>query len=240
MTSLENDHPRGAIRHVFKDPRLLEQALTHRSAGPTNNERLEFLGDSVLELVVSEYLYRRFERAAEGQLTRTRASIVKEPTLARVARSLALGDRLRLGGGELKSGGFDRDSILADALEALIGALYLDGGLAAARTFIQEHFAGELQSADPARIHKDPKTRLQEYLQSHGRELPVYEVTGVVGASHDQLFTIDCLIPDENRVFRGEAGSKRKAEQTAAAKALDAMEAESVDARRRTARDNSK
>jgi ribonuclease III len=209
-----------ALSHRFTDPKLLEQALTHRSAGARNYERLEFLGDSVLELVVSDDLYRRFPSASEGQLTRTRASIVKEPALARVARNMDLGDVLRLGGGELKSGGFDRDSILADALEALIGAIYLDGGLSAAQTFIHERFADELKAAQPDQMHKDPKTRLQEDLQSRGLELPEYVIEAISGASHDQQFVVQCHISGVSMAFRGEGGSRRRAEQNAAAAAL--------------------
>jgi ribonuclease III len=204
----------------FRYRALLDQALSHRSSGAVNNERLEFLGDSVLELVISEDLYRRFPGASEGQLSRTRASIVKEPTLARVARSLDLGKSLRLGGGELKSGGYDRDSILADALEAIIGALYLDGGLDAARDFIFDHFEEEIRCADPDRVHKDPKTLLQEYLQGRGREVPEYELMEASGVAHEQVFVVHCRLPGDDRLFRGVGPSKRKAEQDAAAQAL--------------------
>ncbi|KAA3623688.1 MAG: ribonuclease III [Proteobacteria bacterium] len=226
---------RRAIGFPVRGGGLLNQALTHRSAGAVNYERLEYLGDSVLEFVVSEYLYLRFPHAAEGQLTRTRAQIVKEPTLARVARSLSLGDYLRLGGGELKSGGFDRDSILADALEAIIGAFYLDGGLETAREFVLERFADELEGVDPERVHKDPKTMLQEQLQGRGGALPVYEVAGVSGAAHDQVFVVHCRIPGDDRVFEGEGGSKRKAEQSAAVKALSALSTAERHVRERSA-----
>ncbi len=218
-----------AIDHEFRNPGLLEEALTHRSAGAKNYERLEFLGDSVLELVVSDHLYRRFPGAHEGQLTRIRASIVREPTLARVARSLSLGRFLKLGGGELKSGGFDRDSILSDALEAVIGALYLDGGMPAADAFIKTHFADELAAANPERVRKDPKTRLQEYLQGQARALPEYEVDEIRGASHEQRFRVSCRIPGVETVFRGEGSSKRKAEQRAAATALETLANVAVD-----------
>ncbi len=212
-----------AVGHEFADAGLLSQALTHRSAGGCNYERLEFLGDSVLELVVSEYLYRRFPDAHEGQLTRVRAAIVREPTLARVARALDLGRHLDLGGGELKSGGFDRDSILADALEAVIGALYLDGGLAPARAFIEARFADELAAANPEKLRKDSKTLLQEYLQSRALELPVYEVLEIAGASHAQRFVVSCRVPGVDDAFRGDGSSKRRAEQSAAAAALEAL-----------------
>lgn len=211
------------VGHAFKDAALLAQALTHRSVGGTNYERLEFLGDSVLELVVSEHLYRRFPAAHEGQLTRVRAAIVREPTLARIARALELGRYLELGGGELKSGGFDRDSILADALEALIGALYLDGGMKTARAFVETRFADELAAADPDKLRKDSKTRLQEYLQGQALELPVYEVLEISGASHAQRFVVSCRVPGTPDAFQGEGSSKRRAEQNAAAAALDAL-----------------
>ena len=209
------------LGHAFSDPALLEQALTHRSAGANNYERLEFLGDSVLELVISEILYDRFPEASEGQLTRARASVVREPTLARVARSLDLGAFLRLGGGELKSGGFDRDSILADAVESMIGAIYLDAGYRGARRFIEQLFADDLENVNPGQVRKDAKTRLQEYQQSRGAGLPEYHVEAVTGASHQQHFVVHCRLPGNERVFHGEGGSKRKAEQAAAAAALD-------------------
>lgn len=221
MTGFDRFHHVAGYR--FRQQWLLGQALCHRSAGPVNNERLEFLGDSVLELVVSAELYRRFPNATEGQLTRSRSAIVKEATLACVARRLKLGDSLRLGEGELKSGGFDRDSILADALEAIIGAVYLDGGMDAAQAFIFEHFAGEIGSVDPERMHKDPKTRLQEYLQSRGRELPVYELIEASGVAHDQVFVVVCRVHADDAGFRGVGASKRKAEQDAAAQALAAL-----------------
>lgn len=212
-----------ALGHEFNDVELLDRALTHRSAGARNNERLEFLGDSVLQLVVSESLYERFPDAGEGQLTRTRAAIVKEPTLAAVARELSLGEHLTLGGGELKSGGFDRDSILADALEAVIGAICVDAGLEAARSFVHSRFGPLLDSADPMKARKDPKTMLQERLQGRGLELPEYVVQTIEGAGHDQRFVVHCRVPGAGEVFEGTGTSKRRAEQAAAARALEAL-----------------
>lgn len=213
------------LGHRFRRPRLLLAALTHCSAGARNNERLEFLGDSVLGMVTAESLFTRFERAGEGALSRTRSTLVNEATLARVARSLGLGAHLVLGGGELKSGGFDRDSILADALEAVIGAVYLDGGLDAARTFVYRHFAAELETADPDNVVKDPKTRLQEHLQELSLELPEYSVVDVSGASHRRHFRVRCRIPSTGETYLGEGSSKRRAEQDAAHRALDTMDA---------------
>ncbi len=209
--------------YSFGNIDLLELALTHRSVSTRNYERLEFLGDSVLGFIVAENLFQRFTDASEGELSRTRSSIVKQPTLAKVARSLSLGDYLGLGGGELKSGGFNRDSILADAVEAILGAVYLDGGLDPARNFIHLHFADQLDEANPEKIVKDPKTRLQEYLQKNGRELPVYNVVGTRGASHDQCFEVQCTLPLDGSAFIGQGGSKRKAEQAAADSALGAL-----------------
>ncbi len=208
------------LRYSFGNINLLELALTHRSVSTRNYERLEFLGDSVLGFVVAENLFRRFTDASEGELSRTRSSIVKQPTLAKVARSLSLGDYLGLGGGELKSGGFNRDSILADAVEAILGAVYLDGGLDPARNFVNLHFTDQLDEANPEKIVKDPKTRLQEYLQKNGKELPVYNVVGTSGASHDQCFEVRCTLPLDGSAFIGWGGSKRKAEQAAADSAL--------------------
>jgi ribonuclease III len=206
--------------HQFENQSLLLQALTHRSAGSKNNERLEFLGDSVLGVLVSDNLYGRFDAATEGQLSRTRSSIVKETTLARIARSLDLGAHLKLGSGELKSGGFNRDSILSDALEAILGAVYLDGGLDAAKSFVAHHFAEELSQADPSSVEKDPKTRLQEHLQKHGLQLPDYDVVTMSGSSHAQVFEVNCHIPSSAETYTGHGSSKRKAEQMAASKAL--------------------
>lgn len=220
-----NDYDRlaAAIGHAFADPALLRQALTHRSAGSPHYERLEFLGDSVLSLVVSELLYQRFPRAREGQLTRMRSSIVRGPTLAKIARALGVGGALHLGGGELKSGGFDRDSILADAVEAIIGALYLDGGMPVAAAFIQRRFGTEIDAVNPDKPNKDAKTRLQEVLQARGLGLPEYRIVAESGASHDRHFVVGCDCPGIDGEVRGEGGSRRRAEQDAANRALASL-----------------
>ena len=211
------------LGYTFSDSGLLKQALTHRSAGAHNNERLEFLGDSVLGFLVAENLYARFATASEGQLSRVRSAIVKEDSLARVARSMNLGQHIRLGSGELKSGGFNRDSILADAVEAILGAVYLDGGPESARRFVERHFQQPLAGADPEKMKKDPKTRLQEHLQKQGLSLPAYIVDSISGASHNQMFQVRCVVSAIDTEFPGQGSSKRKAEQAAAAAALAAI-----------------
>ena len=211
------------IGYTFENKNLLKTALTHRSYSSQNNERLEFLGDSVLGQIVAEKLFKTYTEATEGQLSRTRASIVKEPTLATIARRLKLGDYLLLGGGELKSGGFNRDSILADALEAILAAVYLDSDFEQAIKFVGVHFSTELAAANPGHLQKDPKTRLQEYLQQNGLELPLYSVTSVSGASHEQLFSVECCVSSCHLTVIGTGGSKRKAEQDAATQALHSI-----------------
>ena len=206
------------------DAALYEAALTHRSASGRNNERLEFLGDAVLNLVAAEMLYRRFPDSSEGDLSRLRASLVSEGPLAQAAQSLALGDELRLGSGELKSGGFRRESILADALEALIGAVYLDRGLDAARALV-ERLAEPLVAALPAAEElKDPKTRLQERLQGRGLTLPSYTVERVSGEAHAQHFAVRCEVTALGIATDGEGSSRRRAEQDAAQRLLDLLE----------------
>lgn len=203
---------------------LYEAALTHRSASGRNNERLEFLGDAVLNLLVAEMLYRGFPSSTEGDLSRLRARLVSEGPLAQVAQSLALGDELRLGSGELKTGGFRRESILADALEALIGAVYLDLGLEAARALV-ERLAGPLVAALPAADElKDPKTRLQERLQGRGLALPTYTVERVSGEPHAQHFAVRCEAAALALAAVGEGSSRRRAEQDAAQRLLDLSE----------------
>jgi len=209
----------GRLGFEFADDTLLQRALTHRSFSPDNNERLEFLGDSILNLVVSTELYRYFQELSEGELTRLRSMLVREATLADMARSLELGEFLRLGGGELKSGGFDRDSILADAFEALLGAIYLDGGLDAVTRVILKLYAERLESLDPSKVPKDSKTELQEELQKSGRPLPVYELRSIEGEPHTQQFFVDCIV-DNMPDVSGEGSSRRNAEQDAAAKML--------------------
>jgi len=199
---------------------LLEQALTHRSAGPVNNERLEFLGDALLGLVIAEALWRRFPAADEGELSRRRASLVNKESLARVARGLRLGDYLRLGSGEARTGGHTRDSILADALEAVIGAVYLDKGFAVARDMLLRVFEQPLATLAEADAVKDPKTRLQEMLQSVRRPLPDYEVVDISGQQHAQRFAVRCTLADEARTSVGQGTSRRRAEQDAAERML--------------------
>lgn len=199
---------------------LLIMALRHRSAGNLNNERLEFLGDAILNLVIADRLYALHPSAAEGALSRWRASVVREETLATVARGLNLGDYLVLGSGELKSGGFRRDSILADALEATIGAVYLDQGFPEAKAMIERLFTPLLEVLPDAASLKDPKTRLQEFLQSGKFELPTYEVTDVQGQAHKQVFEVTCRLTHSEQTSVGRGSSRRKAEQGAAERML--------------------
>jgi ribonuclease-3 len=208
------------LGYAFADPALLARALTHRSYGSDHYERLEFLGDSVLSFAVSAELYARFADLAEGELTRLRASLVKQDTLAQVARELAVGESLLLGGGECKSGGFDRDSILADALEAVIGAVFLDGGVAAARSVVGRLFQAHFERLDPRAVPKDPKTALQERLQKQALPTPVYLLLEASGEAHSQTFVVECRIPDLALSTRGEGGTRRAAEQQAAQQAL--------------------
>jgi len=216
------------LQYEFSDPNLLQQAITHRSKSSRHNERLEFLGDSILGFVTAEILYSRFNNIPEGSLTRLRAKLVRRETLALVARDLELGDYLSLGIGEAKSGGQNRDSILADALEAVIGAIYLDGGMTSARDFILTTFRLHLDQLDPEQLDKDPKTRLQELLQQKGSPIPKYKVSEVSGPSHDQHFVVQCVVSDDaindgEMKYLGEGGSRRKAEQFAAERALIAL-----------------
>ncbi|MFC1578827.1 ribonuclease III [Pseudomonadota bacterium] len=208
------------LGYEFADPQLLATALTHRSAGGTNNERLEFLGDSIVNHVIAEALYLRFPRAREGELSRMRASLVKGETLAALGRELGLGEHLQLGPGERKSGGFRRSSILADALEAVAGAILLDGGTEACRACVLRWFETRLDSPSVGDAGKDPKTRLQEHLQGRGSPLPEYELLGVQGDAHDQVFTVACRISRPALLAEGSGRSRRKAEQAAARQAL--------------------
>jgi ribonuclease-3 len=212
-----------ALGYQFSDDSLRRRALTHRSANSEHNERLEFLGDALLGLLVAEYLFEHFPHADEGQLTRTRASLVNRESLAEVARALDLGTQLVLGEGELKSGGWRRDSILANALEALIGAIYIDGGIAACRQVIMSAFAQRLDAIDPSRAIKDPKTALQELLQSRHHELPRYETTAVAGPSHEQEFTVACHTAALPEPVLACGRSRRKAEQAAALAAMQKL-----------------
>lgn len=207
----------------FKDRALVEEALTHRSAGSRNNERLEFLGDGVLNFVIAADLFQRYPRASEGDLSRLRSSLVKKEKLAELAAQLDLGSFLKLGSGELKSGGFRRASILADALEAIFGAAYRDGGFDAARELILRLFAAELDSLPDAAELKDPKTQLQELLQSRKLPLPEYSVVEVHGEAHAQTFKVACKIPGVDEPSVGIGNSRRRAEQEAARQALQML-----------------
>ncbi|TVQ85384.1 MAG: ribonuclease III [Chromatiaceae bacterium] len=197
-------------------PELIVQALTHRSAGPDNNERLEFLGDALLGLVIAEELLERLPAADEGELSRRRAALVNQDALAAMARGLQLGDYLRLGAGELRTGGHTRDSILADAFEALLGAIYLDQGFAVVRELVLNLYAEALAEAASSLMRKDAKTRLQEWLQARRRGLPEYDVLGVSGEQHAQQFTVCCRLTDSEASAIGEGSSRRRAEQQAA------------------------
>jgi ribonuclease III len=217
---------RAGVEHAFANPDLLRQALTHRSYGSPNNERLEFIGDAVLGLVVALSLYERFPDAPEGHLTRARAHLVRENTLAHVARRIDLGRAIRVGEGELKSAGTDRASILADAMEAVFGAVFLDAGFAQAQAAIVAAYGDVLRDADPARLGKDPKTRLQEALHKRRLPEPAYEIVGTTGKAHAQQFAVECRIRDLAIVTRGSGVSRRAAEQDAATQALDLLPAE--------------
>jgi ribonuclease-3 len=209
--------------HAFKAPALCHAALTHRSAGGEHNERLEFLGDSILNCSVARLLYDAHPNADEGALSRLRASLVSGDTLALIAGEIGLGEHLRLGQGELKSGGFRRASILADALEAILGAIFLDSGFDAAAAAVKRIIAQRLSELPAAEALKDAKTRLQEVLQAHGLSLPVYTLTAVSGDPHAQSFTVTCEVPTLGLAAVGEAGSRRRAEQLAARKLLDLL-----------------
>ena len=208
------------LGHRFRDAALLRAALTHSSTGEVDNERLEFLGDAVLALLVGESLYERFPEANEGQLSRLRASLVKRETLARLARGLALGPHLVLGDGEKRSGGAERDSNLANALEAVIGAIYLDGGIDACRTAVLPWFAGTLANLVRDGLRKDPKTELQEHLQSRHLPVPIYDVTDIAGPPHHRVFTVRCTSEALGVPVSGQGSSRRRAEQAAAQAAL--------------------
>lgn len=216
------------LAYRFREPALLVNALTHRSAGGRNNERLEFLGDAVLGMVIAEALYRRYPEASEGELSRLRAALVRKQTLAELARDLGLGEHLRLGSGELKSGGYRRESILADTLEAVLGAVYLDGGFPACAAVIQSLYAARLAAlpAEPVAV-KDFKTRLQEYLQARHLDLPEYGVVSIRGGAHDQVFEVECRLTGLGHSARGKGRSRRHAEQQAAQHMLDVLGAES-------------
>lgn len=211
----------GKLSYRFTDDDLLKRAITHRSAGSRHNERLEFLGDSILSLVIAEALFHRFPDVSEGDMSRMRATLVREKTLAELAREFELGEYLILGPGELKSGGFRRESILADTVEAIIGAIYLDAGMEAIRPLLLKWYAERLDAIRPGADQKDPKTRLQEFLQGRRKPLPSYVVIKVKGEAHNQEFTVQCEIEGESAAVIGVGSSRRKAEQAAAEKALE-------------------
>lgn len=210
-----------SIGHPFSDPELLHRALTHRSYGPAHNERLEYLGDSVLNCVVALELYQKFPVLPEGELSRLRANLVNQQSLAAVAQRFGFGARLRLGEGEVRSGGAKRPSILADAVEAVVGAAFLDGGFTAARNVVQVLLGAALDAIDPADSGKDPKTLLQEHLQGRKVALPQYSVIATRGEAHEQQFQVECVIPELAIRSVGEGGSRRSAEQEAARQAYE-------------------
>lgn len=213
------------LDYEFVDPSLLEQALTHRSHGSRHYERLEFLGDGLLNFVAAELLYRLKDKASEGDLSRLRARIVRDTTLTEIAQDLHLGDHLNLGEGELKSGGFLRGSILADALEAIFGAIYLDSDFETARGVIARLLAERIDALPEAEALKDSKTRLQELLQGRGAPLPEYRLVAESGADHAKRFRVACLVALLPGPVEAEAGGRRKAEQAAATLALEAIRA---------------
>jgi ribonuclease-3 len=210
--------------HRFADPGRLQQALTHRSAGAPHNERLEFLGDGIVNLLVAEVLFQRWPKADEGALTRARAELVREASLATIARRLELGARLTMGPGEMKSGGHRRDSILADALEAVVAAIYLDSGFEVCRAAVLPWFEESLAALPVGKPGKDAKTRLQEWLQARQRPLPAYELVSESGDDHAKTFNVSCTIIDPTLTAEGEGSSRRNAEQAAAAALLEKLD----------------
>jgi len=225
VTALQN-----RLSYTFKNAALLQQALTHRSHSSSHNERLEFLGDSVLNCVVASLLFERYSKIDEGDLSRVRANLVKQQTLYEIAQRLGLSQFLRLGEGELKSGGFRRPSILADTLEALFGATFLDGGFNVARDIIRALYIPILETVDPTTLGKDAKTLLQEFLQGKKIALPQYNVVATHGAAHNQEFEIECLVPKLDIHVFGTGGSRRAGEQAAAKLALEVVQAALVKA----------
>ncbi len=212
------------IKHRFADTALLTRALTHRSAGAPHNERLEFLGDGVVNLFVAEALFQRWPNADEGALTRARAELVRESSLAVIARQLELGQHLLMGPGEMKSGGHRRDSILADALEAIVAAIYLDAGHETCRAVVLPWFESLLEALPVGKPEKDAKTRLQEWLQARQKPLPNYQPVAETGEEHDKRFVVSCTLAEPALSAEGEGGSRRAAEQAAAAAVLEQLE----------------
>ena len=212
------------LGYQFSNVELLQQALTHRSAAKQHNERLEFLGDAVLGMVVAQALFKRFPTVPEGKLTRMRSTLVKGDTLAELGREADVGELLKLGPGELKSGGHRRSSIIADAMEAILGAIYLEAGLEATTEVILRLWQSRIDKLDPNEHPKDAKTRLQEFLQSRKLPLPVYEVVDISGKDHDQTFVVHCQIESLGKPMKGTGTSRRKAEQQAARNALEKLD----------------
>ncbi|KAF1709886.1 ribonuclease III [Pseudoxanthomonas kalamensis DSM 18571] len=223
MAASETARGGGRIGHRFADPELLNQALTHRSAGTPHNERLEFLGDSLVNLFAAEALYLRWPKADEGVLTRARSELVREASLAAIARELDLGAQLILGSGEMKSGGHRRDSILADAVEAVVAAIYLDAGYETCRRAVLPWFEPLLQALPVGKPEKDAKTRLQEWLQARQHPLPVYELVSESGDEHARVFVARCSTVAPELQAEGEGSSRRNAEQAAAAALLERL-----------------
>lgn len=212
------------LEYEFRDPSLLELALRHRSVGGRHNERLEFLGDGLLNFVIADELYVRRPKSSEGELSRYRASLVREDTLAELAAELELGDFLILGSGELKSGGYRRGSTLADAFEAVIGAVYLDSGFEPARQLVLRLYRDRLEHLPAQAGQKDPKTRLQEWLQGRQRNLPEYVVSDTIGQAHAQTFVVECHVDGLDAPTVGRGTSRRRAEQAAAEAALEQLQ----------------
>ncbi len=216
---MDPDTVSGRIGHRFLDPGLLRRALTHRSYGADHNERLEYLGDSIVNCVIALELYERFPGLSEGELSRLRANLVNQQSLLGIAQHMGIGDHLLLGEGEIKSGGAQRPSILADSVEALLGAVMLDGGFAAAQGVVRRLFAGSLAAINPNVSGKDAKTMLQEFTQGKGIALPVYTLLGTQGHAHAQIFQVQCAIDELGIRTEGQGASRRAAEQDAAGKA---------------------
>ena len=224
MTPAELARLERRLGYVFNNKELLTQALTHRSFSSKNNERLEFLGDGILNFIVADHLYRQFPTAAEGQLSRLRASLVKQKTLADLAREFSLSDFLVMGAGELKSGGFNRDSILSDAVEAIVGAIYLESGFQTTYKLLAEWFKSRLDALSLDGAEKDAKSRLQEWLQAQKHPLPEYELLTVEGESHDQTFSVRLSLSVLDDAIMASGSSRRSAEQLAAAEAMSVIE----------------
>lgn len=224
MNILQLDRLQRKLGYQFNQVEWLAQALTHRSAGAKNNERLEFLGDAILNLTIGEALYHQFPQCHEGELSRMRANLVKEQTLAILARQFELSDHMVLGSGELKSGGFRRESILSDCVEAIIGAISLDSELSTTQQIVRNWYQNLLADIKPGDNLKDAKTRLQEYLQGHHLPLPNYNVVEITGEAHCQVFKVECRIENDDNVYYGTGTSRRKAEQAAAERILKQLE----------------